>query len=326
MSFFNIGLQERLSLLGKDHYLAKIQKLVDWKSIEKLLHNHLPKSHLGRDGYNPLKMLKAILLGQWHSLSDPALEEALCVRLDFIAFTQLEIGDPLPDETTLCRFRNRLIQAGIHEKIFFLINAQLLEKGIIIQQSEGAVVDATLISSSCHPRKQIDCDENAQEVKYSADEDARWLVKGSHKHFGYKGFVRTNKEQGFIEKLHVTSANVAEVNELPKIISDVEGRTVYGDKGYPSQANADLLKAQGCRNGVMAKATRGHPLTFWQKQRNKAISKRRYIVEQVFGTLKRKFCFGRASYRGREKVEAQLYFKAICFNLLKAHRSVEIAA
>ena len=31
----------------------------------------------GEGGYNKLSMFKAILLGQWHSLSDPKLEEAL---------------------------------------------------------------------------------------------------------------------------------------------------------------------------------------------------------------------------------------------------------
>ena len=33
-----------------------------------------------------LLMFKAILLGQWHSLSDAALEQTLCVRIDFLQF------------------------------------------------------------------------------------------------------------------------------------------------------------------------------------------------------------------------------------------------
>ncbi|OED34534.1 transposase, partial [PVC group bacterium (ex Bugula neritina AB1)] len=31
-------------------------------------------------------MFKAVLLGQWYSLSDPNLEESLALRLDFIMF------------------------------------------------------------------------------------------------------------------------------------------------------------------------------------------------------------------------------------------------
>ena len=68
----------------------------------------------------------------------------------------------------------------------------------------------------------------------------------------------------------------------------------------------------------MSKASRGHALTKRQKQRNKIISKKRYIIEQAFGTLKRILKFTRARYATRIKVEAQMRFKAMCFNLLKA--------
>ena len=57
-------------------------------------------------------MFKAVLLGQWYSLSDPELEEALTVRLDFMMFTDLESN--VPDETTLCRFRNLLIKKVVY--------------------------------------------------------------------------------------------------------------------------------------------------------------------------------------------------------------------
>lgn len=62
---------------------------------------------------------------------------------------------------------------------------------------------------------------------------------------------------------------------------------------------------------------KGKKLKKWEKIKNKLISKKRYIVEQAFGTLKRKFNLNRANYIGREKVEAQIYFKAMCFNMLK---------
>ena len=60
-------------------------------------------------------------------------------------------------------------------------------------------------------------------------------------------------------------------------------------------------------------------------KKNKLISKRRFKVEQCFGTIKRKFNFSRASYLRTEKVEGQFYFKAMCFNLLKAVRKVKMA-
>uniref|UniRef100_UPI0035A1365F transposase n=1 Tax=Neisseria dentiae TaxID=194197 RepID=UPI0035A1365F len=54
----------------------------------------------------------------------------------------------------------------------------------------------------------------------------------------------------------------------------------------------------------------------------------RYVVEQSFGILHRKFRYSPASYFGVEKVTAQCRLKAICLNLLKAANrlSVPVAA
>ena len=40
----------------------------------------------GARGYPPLCMLRALLLAQWHDLSDPGLEDALSDRLSFRRF------------------------------------------------------------------------------------------------------------------------------------------------------------------------------------------------------------------------------------------------
>ena len=74
----------------------------------------------------------------------------------------------------------------------------------------------------------------------------------------------------------------------------------------------------------MYKNSKDKKLSKWQKIKNKLISKKRFIVEQRFGTIKRRFNFDRASHLGREKVEAQFYFKAMCFNLLKGCKMVEL--
>jgi transposase, IS5 family len=90
------------------------------------------------------------------------------------------------------------------------------------------------------------------------------------------------------------------------------------DKGYSSSKNRELLKEKKIKDGIMHKAQKNKELTPRQKLINKLISKQRYIVEQGFGTLKRKFKFERASYMTKRKVQAQFTFKAICSNLLKA--------
>ncbi|WP_234404671.1 transposase, partial [Neisseria elongata] len=65
-----------------------------------------------------------------------------------------------------------------------------------------------------------------------------------------------------------------------------------------------------------------------QPKRNRYLSKTRYVVEQSFGTLHRKFRYARAAYFGLIKVSAQSHLKAMCLNLLKAANrlSVPVAA
>ena len=75
-------------------------------------------------------------------------------------------------------------------------------------------------------------------------------------------------------------------------------------------------------------AHRNRPLTEAQTKRNRYLSKTRYVVEQSFGTLHRKFRYARAAYFGLIKVSAQSHLKAMCLNLLKAANrlSVSVAA
>ncbi|EFC89357.1 hypothetical protein NEIMUCOT_04260 [Neisseria mucosa ATCC 25996] len=61
-----------------------------------------------------------------------------------------------------------------------------------------------------------------------------------------------------------------------------------------------------------------------QTKRNRYLSKTRYVVEQSFGTLHRKFRYARAAYFGLIKVSAQSHLKAMCLNLLKAANRLSV--
>ena len=133
-SFFSIGAHARL---GKNNHLLKLNELIDWNRIAlklKGLHKNEVNPKGGPIAYDALKMFKAILLGQWHNLSDPALEESLRIRVDFMLFTGFDINDSLPDETTFCRFRNKLIERGLIDKLLLDINIQLEKSGFESQK------------------------------------------------------------------------------------------------------------------------------------------------------------------------------------------------
>jgi hypothetical protein len=108
----------------------------------------------GQEPFDALLMFNAILLGQWHSLSDAALEQALCVWIDFLHFRGLSLSDAIPDETTLCRFRNRLVINDRLAGLLASINEQIQSHGLMVKGMTGAVIDATLIESAARPFKK----------------------------------------------------------------------------------------------------------------------------------------------------------------------------
>ncbi len=76
------------------------------------------------------------------------------------------------------------------------------------------------------------------------------------------------------------------------------------------------------KSAIMHLRNKNKPLLARQKLANQLISKKRYIVEQCFGTIKRLFRMGRASYFGTVKVNAQVILKSICMNLKKAANKI----
>ena len=324
MSFLNCEARERL----KNNQLIQAFSLIDWEFVKQSM-GKLGRSGYGPNGYVPVNLLKALILQAWHSLSDEGLEEALRVRLDFMVITGLE---KVPDHTTLCRFRNLLISQNLWDYLLAMVNHQLEQKGLKVKESQGAIIDATLIESAARPCKEmegmaVDREEEKEyaiegQVTLSKDPDATELKKGKRSYFGYKGFMIIDQEDGYIHQVHVTPAHVSEVRELEEVMKNRRDKRLYGDKGYASQGNKGLLRSKRIKNGLMEKAKRNKPLTYWQKVFNRMISKVRYKVEQGFGTLKRKFKFTRASYFTSPKVQGQMALKAIAFNLLKASNKV----
>ena len=329
------SLQMIESRLGRDHQLVKVYHLLDWRRFEVLLSGMYERNSVaGVKPYDPVKMFRVMILQNWHSLSDPKMEEALRVRMDFLWFSGFDVLDSIPDETSICRFRNRLVKTQLDQKLFDELNRQLIAHNIMVEEAKAAIIDASIIDSAARPKQTIGAiqedrkedEQTAPIVKQSADPDAAWLKKGSKSHFGYKLFAAVD-EEGFARHVDMTSANQSEVTYFEQVVRDMpkhRGLRVYSDKGNASKANRQLLKSLGLKDGIMHKAFRNTPLTAWQKVKNQLISKVRYVVEQTFGTMKRTLGFSRASYFGQERVLGQALRKMMCLNLKKAVNMIEL--
>ena len=76
----------------------------------------------------------------------------------------------------------------------------------------------------------------------------------------------------------------------PLLEGIAEGTTVYADKGYDSEENRQHLEEHQLLDGIMRKAHRKHTAVGSANQNATDIcQKTRYVVEQSFGTLHRKF-------------------------------------
>jgi IS5 family transposase len=329
MSFGDLELSGRRT---KDTFLDKVNEIIDWKPIERAVRRNYRKRTAadGRPPYPGLPLFKMLLIQRWYNLSDPALEAAMCDRISFLRFVGFSLEDPVPDETTICRFRNDLAKRNLFSRLLEEINGQLEAKGLLVRS--GAIVDAGLISSSRRPRKILDVmpedrkeeetspQLNSFKLTYSDDVEASWVRKGNTPHYGYKMHMAVGTD-GFVLGGHVTPANISDTGEFTHLVEHLKlrrGTELFADKAYASAKNRDFLEQCGYRDGIMKRAVRGRPLTEDQKSFNKRISRIRYKVEQGFGTLKRQYGLFRARYVGKVKTEAEFLSAAIAFNIKKA--------
>ena len=301
--------------------LLKLDQVIDWQPIEQYLNRQRTRylrDHRGRPAYPLLSMFKAVLLGQWHSLSDPELEHSLITRIDFNLFCRFDELS-IPDYSTLCRYRNWLAQDDTLSELLELINRQLTEKNLKVEKASAAVIDATIIQTAGSKQRQaIEVDEEGQVSGQTTPSKEKRPLQTRLQ-------TTTRTEEGYIEKLHITPANAHECKHLSPLLEGLpKDTTVYADRGYDSEENRQHLKEHQLLDGIMRKAHRKHPLTEAQTKRNRHLSKTRYVVEQSFGTLHRKFRYARAAYFGLIKVSAQSHLKAMCLNLLKAANRLSV--
>jgi IS5 family transposase len=291
---------------GHNDRLERLTRLVKWYRFEKLLVG-LRGEGPGRPGYGPLSMFKALLLQSLYGLSDAELEAALLDRLSFRRFVGLSLEDEVPDHTTLCRFRNRLIEAGLLEKLFAELDRQLDKAGVILKR--GTMLDATLIETGAAspPKGQAE----------PTDPDAAFAKRSGKPGFtyGYKAHVGVDEGSGIIRSVITTPANINDTTPADALIRGDE-RVVWGDAAYHTHARERALKAGGVKPRLMRRPNKHHPKLPPRLARyNRLIARRRAAVETTFATLKRRMGLTAIRYLGLTKASGQILLAAMAFNM-----------
>lgn len=299
---------------GSNATLDRLGGLVKWYRLEKLLSHLRDETSPGRPGYPVLVLLRALVLQSLYGLSERELEDALNDRLSFKRFVGLSFEERAPDHTVLNRFRNRLIEEKLIEKLFAELDRQLEKSGLILKR--GTMLDATLIETVSTPPSGD---------TPSHDPDARFTKRQgkSGSTFGYKAHMGVDEGSGLIRAVITTPANVNDTVPADDLIRGDE-RAVWADAAYDTHARRARLKAEGKKPRICRRPNKHHPeLPPRLKRYNRLIARRRAAVETTFATLKCRMKLNLIRYIGLAKAQAQVMMAAIAFNM---RRWVAIAA
>src|SRR6516225_4030109 len=111
--------------------LTEMERVVPWPALSGLIDPFYPKPGNGRPPIGVDRMLRLYFLQQWFNLSDPAVEEALYDSLAMRRFVGIDLGrEPVPDETTVCRFRHLLEEHDLGRQLFDEVQRHLADKGL----------------------------------------------------------------------------------------------------------------------------------------------------------------------------------------------------
>ena len=102
----------------REQFLSVMDAVVPWRELEALIEPHYPKAGNGRQPVGLSIMLRVYFLQQWFALSDPGVEDALYESPVLRRFAGIDLGRaPVPDETTILRFRHLLEEHDLGGKI-----------------------------------------------------------------------------------------------------------------------------------------------------------------------------------------------------------------
>jgi len=316
-SFFDYAMEYQGGKKTKA-FLEEMKRYIPYGRLEKLLikegvYRPREKTKGGRPPYPSSVLLGALFLQSWYGLSDPMTEEMIHDRLSFRQFLDIGSDDDIPDETTICKFRNALMEKMLFDKIFEEINDVMQTRGLILK--EGSHVDATLIHSS-EPKRKKDTQGKILSNN-AADEDASYTSKRGQKHHGFKLHINTDKN-GMIKKATTTTAKDADIKSLEYLTED-ERSYITADSAYMSKEQKRKFRQKGIVNGIIERRVRGQKkLRSKQFKHNKHFAAVRSIVELPFAFIKHLMHYTQTRFLGLEKNDQYHLLLAAAYNLKRA--------
>src|SRR5450631_3140820 len=284
-------------------FLEEMEQVVAWAKLYALIEPVYPKEGNGRQPVGAERMLRIYFLQQWFNLSDPAVEEALYDSEVMRQFAGIDLGsEPVPDETTVCKFRHLLERNDLGAGIFERVNEHLHQKGMRI--NTGTIVDATIVSAP----------SSTKNARGERDPEMHQTRKGKQWYFGMKAHVGVDSQTKLIHSVVATAANAADCTMLLHLLH-VEETRVWGDQAYRGQGEVLREHAPYAQDFTHQRYRYKDRIDEVEREKNRTKSKVRSKVEHVFAVLKLKFGFVKVRYRGLDKNANRLFVTCALVNL-----------
>lgn len=223
------GLSDHMKRLSADgDPLEVLARIVDFEAFRPTLVAALGYSDGtkgGRPPYDPVVMLKVLVLAAQNNVADGRMEWLIRDRLSWLRFLGFDLGAATPDANTIRMFRERLTAVGALDTLFADFDRQLKARGYL--PMGGQIVDATLVAAP--KQRNTEAEKAAVKAGRSAaeiwpdepararqkDVDARWTLKFAKARptadgkpqpdiaipsFGYKSSISICRAFGFIRK------------------------------------------------------------------------------------------------------------------------------
>jgi IS5 family transposase len=326
--------------VSKGHFLRKLNEIVDWaRFTRKLLKYYHGRGEIGQSPYDPVLILKMLLLSYLFNISERQVEEVVNDSLSAKCFAGLAANESAPDHATLTVFKNRLIEVGgmkVYEELF--------DEIIKIAQEKGVKFGKLQVVDSVHLVADVNIGKDRQRQKdgeHPRDRDARWGAKGSrtldtpkgkekrvHYFYGFKDQVSLNAGSEIVTSVVPGWADDYDGHKFKKLVEQdlrkgMPVGIVTADKGYDDGDNHYYLERKGISSAIILNRRRTEKrdkhkegwLALLDNPDYQQGIKERYKVERKFGEARKWHSFMRCRYLGFRKHSIQSYFTFMALNL-----------
>lgn len=321
LSFSQSEYAGKKKVTRRERFLGEMEKVVPWARLCGVIEPHYPQGRRGRPPIGIERMLRIYFLQQWYALADEALEDALYDSQALRTFAGIDLSaDPVPDATTLLKFRHLLEAHELTARLFAEVSALLSERKLLLK--EGTMVDATIIAAP----------SSTKNVGKKRDPEMHQTKKGKQWYFGMKAHIGACAQSGLVHTVTGTAAHVADIAQTHALLHGEE-RKVHADAGYLGVEKREEIVARGKVVEWHVAAKRGRikamaegALKDLALACEKAKAQVRARVEHPFHVIKNLFRYRKVRYRGLSKNTAQLHTLFALANLVIAKRALLSAA